>query len=463
MNFRWPFFTMLAITAVAAGVMFRFVGDWDRLASNVSYLGEVAGRQVQRSAADSHYIDSSKLTSLSEQKISDLKNSYIKENKRFVLADLKKMKLWLYDEDGKTAEMMILTKGREGSWWETVSGSYAVIGKERNHFSSIGKVWQPWSVQFYGNFFIHGWPYYEDGTPVASTFSGGCVRLSTEDAKKLYDFVEKGTPVLVLDESDSEILPAKPLLTVKSLELPELSAQGALVADLSNGDIMLNKNGEAAMPIASLTKLMTAVVASELIYLERSITITPYMLSAAIQSFSLRVGEQYIAFDLLYPLLMQSSNGAASAIAGFLGERDFVKNMNIKAESLSMKDTVFDDPSGVSEKNISTPKDLIKLTNYILEKRYFIFDITKGKNYLRFGPLKLGGVKNFNEFAEEENLIGVKNGETKAARQAMLTVWRFRAVDGLERKIAIIVLESEQRQEDTEKILAWLQESFGLK
>ena len=52
-------------------------------------------------------------------------------------------------------------------------------------------------MAFQGNFFIHGWPYEPDGTPVASTYSGGCIRMATDDAKKIYDMSTLGMPVLV--------------------------------------------------------------------------------------------------------------------------------------------------------------------------------------------------------------------------------------------------------------------------
>jgi hypothetical protein len=84
----------------------------------------------------------------------------------FIDVDLAAMTLTLYAEGKEKEKLPVLTKGREGSWWETPTGEYSALLKESNHFSSIGKVWMPWSIQFYGNFFIHGWPYHPDGSPV---------------------------------------------------------------------------------------------------------------------------------------------------------------------------------------------------------------------------------------------------------------------------------------------------------
>jgi D-alanyl-D-alanine carboxypeptidase len=207
---------------------------------------------------------------------------------------------------------------------------------------------------------------------------------------------------------------------------------------------------------------MTGVVASELIYLEHSITLTSGMLSAKIQSFPFKPGENYSAFDLLYPMFMESSNGAASALAAFVGENQFVKAMNAKALSLGMKDSNFVDPAGIGDDNKATARDLATLAQYILDKRNFLFDITKGKNYLQFGPSHFSDIRNFNEFASEESLLGMKNGQTTDARQTMLSVWKLKDQGGTVRNIAIVVLGSDDRKKDTESLLEWAKASFSL-
>ena len=406
------------------------------------------------------FIDASKMTvDKDEERFIRLKEEYIANKVSFIEVDLRKMILRLYESGKVIKEMPVLTKGREGSWWETPTGIYKTLAKTVNHFSSIGNVWMPYSIQFYGNFFIHGWPYYPDGTPVAASYSGGCVRLSTEDAKNVFQFATIGMPILILEEPEVMESPSSVLIKKISSDLnaPVISAKAALVADLDSGLILLDKNSGQALPIASLVKLMTGVVASEIIYLERTTEV------GFSNSLSFLPNKSYTAFDLLYPLLMQSSNEAASFIASFLGEKEFVKKMNEKAESLGMKNTVFADVSGKSSENVSTAKDLAKLAKYILEKRRFLYDISRGKNYLTFGPLNFGNLDNYNEFYNHPNLIGVKNGQTIAAKQTMLTVWNFRlGQNGPNKRIVIIVLGSEDRKTDTEVLLNWLRDNFDL-
>jgi len=393
----------------------------------------------------------------------DDRNALIYEKKSFIEADLEAMKLTIYEQEVAFTTFPILTKGREGSWWETATGRYSAVSKAVNHFSSIGHVWMPWSIQFYGNFFIHGWPYYEGGKPVEKTYTGGCIRLSTEDAERVFRFATRGMPILVFDRVSRPASFSALTARVPMVSAPELSAKAALIADIDTGETILDKYSDTPMPVASLTKLMTAVVASELVYLDRSITIVPRMLNDAIQSFPLAVGASYRAIDLLYPLLLQSSNGAARALSGFLGEAESIRQMNAKATSLGMGATLFVDPAGVGEGNVSTLKDLARLSKYIADKRRFLFDITAGRPMDAFSKSELSGLKNFNEFASTTELIGMKNGETRIAKQVLAGVWEWKTPDGKPRRFFVGVLSSEDRKADTEALLAWLNASFVFK
>ncbi len=390
----------------------------------------------------------------------DKKQEFIEKNQDFVAVNLKDMKLTLYEKGNEKKSYSVLSKGREGSWWETPTGLYNALTKETNHFSSIGDVWMPWSIQFYGNFFIHGWPYYPDGEPVAQSYSGGCIRLSDEDAKPVFEFVEKGMPILVYDTEEKPSLFSKIVPEDSILRPPDISAEAAFVADLDTGEVILNKNIDSVKPVASLVKLMTATVASELIYLERGVTITENMLRDRVQSYPLKAGEYYKAFDLLHPLLQQSSNGAGRAIASMIGEKYFIYQMNEKADSLDMVNTEFLDPSGVEAGNVSTLRDLSKLFKYILEKRKFIFDISRGESYEIFGPNSFDDLEVFNEFHNDSRLIGVKNGQSSTAGQTYASVWGFEK-NNRERHIFIGVLGSDDRGGDVGEVLRWLEDNFG--
>src|SRR3989344_3175819 len=246
-----------------------------------------------------------------------------------------------------------------------------------------------------------------------------------------------------------------------SVLLPAISVSAMLVADVDTGEIILGSREHDSLPIASLTKFMTAVLASEFVDFEKLIVITPSMLMDSVQSFPLEAGANYRMLDLLYPALKESSNGAARALAGFLGEEYFVRQMNERAKMLGMDSTVFVDPVGVGEGNTSSLTDLRVMAKHILDKRKFLFDISRKER----GTLEkniFSDIPNYNEFYDDPAIIGVKNGETRAAGQTFLGVWEMEDSSGAKRNIMISLLGSKDRKSDALVLRGWLKERFGV-
>lgn len=391
-------------------------------------------------------------------------SALIANQKKAVGIDLDSMKLITYENGSPVKEYTVVSKGKPGSSWETPTGVYKVNFKNEKHFSSIGKVFMPYSIQFYGNFFIHGWPYYPDGAPVHKGYSGGCVRLETGDAKEVFDFTEKDTPIFVYDGNGNNFVSADDI-KIDKLNVPEISAESYLVADLRNGSVFLEKNSAEIKPIASLTKLMTAVTASETIFIERTVLINKNILETYGDSGNLRLGEELSLDNLLYPLLMESSNDAAKAITEIIhGEKQFVSLMNYKAYSLGMRDTKFSDSSGINPENISTAEDLYFLAKYLLNKRSFLLKISKtsSKEIISRGGKTRHIFNNFNHFSGNKDFLGGKTGYTKDAGETMLSIFNIKIQDKII-PVAIIVLGSSDREEDTLKILEWIYGAAGRK
>jgi hypothetical protein len=336
-----------------------------------------------------------------------VKNQFITERADFIEADLSKMILRVYKNGEMSYEVPILTKGREGSWWETPAGLYKINTKTKNHFSSIGHVWMPWAMQFQGNFFIHGETYYDDGTPTASQYSGGCIRLKTEYAEKVYDLVSIGTPLLVFEEgfnSDNFVYESKNKF--------EIDSPSYLVADLKNNHIFAQESSALAFEIGNATKLMTALIATEYINLDKYAT-TPKTALIGSENPRLFEGSQYTIYQLLFPLLLENSNEAAETIARNYGRDAFVKQMNAKAKSIGMSHTIFVDPTGVASENVSTAEDLFMLSKYIYNNRSFIFDITsENVNTKIYGFNGFVDLKNLNDFKDNEYFYGGQKGLT---------------------------------------------------
>ena len=145
----------------------------------------------------------------------------------------------------------------------------------------------------------------------------------------------------------------------------ELKSSVALVMDQQTNEILLSKNPDAVLPIASITKLMTALVVAEAkLPLDETLTITQEDVDTEKGSRSrLRVGTQLSREEMLHLALMSSENRAAHALGrhypGGLGA--FVEAMNAKAALLGMTDTHYVEPTGLSSKNQSSAKDLATL------------------------------------------------------------------------------------------------------
>ncbi len=115
----------------------------------------------------------------------------------YIYVDLSNMTLSTFSKGEKIKSFEIVSKGKPGSYYETPAGNYEVVGKFGNKFSSLGEVYMPSAIQFLGNYFIHGIPYYTNGEKVSSAYSGGCIRLNDNDAAEVYAFANKGVKIVV--------------------------------------------------------------------------------------------------------------------------------------------------------------------------------------------------------------------------------------------------------------------------
>ncbi len=383
-----------------------------------------------------------------------VRQNFSNQKASFIDANLSEMKLTVYSEGVLALEIPILAKGKVGSWWETPAGIYQIHSKEKNHFSSFGQVNQPWSIQFQGNFFIHGWPSYEDGTPVSSSYSGGCIRLSTEDAKKVYDLATTGMPVVVYSA------PVAGDRFNYQLKTPPVSATGYLVADVRNGTVLSSKNAAIAAPIASISKLVSALVATEYINLDKTIHI-PDEAIVYTSIPRLKAGSEVRAYDLLFLLLKESSNEAAEALAASRGRAQFIAYMNSKAEAINLSHTVFSDPSG-AKGDYSTPQDLFTLLRYIYDNRRFVLGITSGNiTDSAYGVPEFKSIRNFNIIKNSPaRLLGGKVGQTREASETYAGIFGVK-VGSEEREIAIIVLGSRDAEDDVRKLLNFVHDLYA--
>lgn len=242
-----------------------------------------------------------------------------------------------------------------------------------------------------------------------------------------------------------------------SAPLPETDALAFVVGDVLTGEIILEKNGNTPLPIASITKLMTASVALEKIDQTKLTRVSQKAATTESSRGLLRPNETIEVSDLLYPLLLVSSNDAAEVLAESIGRKQFIQAMNGQAAELGMENTSFDDPSGLSEHNISTAQDLFRLSEYLYNKHSSVFEITKLKEYTQGGRIWT----NANRFAGTTNYEGGKTGYTSKAHRTGVALFSIPFEGYGDRVIGITLLKTNNRVEDYSTLLKFIEENVS--
>jgi D-alanyl-D-alanine carboxypeptidase len=206
-----------------------------------------------------------------------------------------------------------------------------------------------------------------------------------------------------------------------------VSAQAAILMDAGSGRILFEHNSDAQLRIASITKIMTAIIAIELGELSDLVTTSRNAFGVEGSSIYLKLGEKLSLENLLYGLMLRSGNDAAVAIAEHVGGslEGFVFLMNQKAAELGMEHTVFGNPHGLDthEEHYSTARDMAVLTAYAMENEVFAEIVGTTR---KSAPLE-GEV--WDRIWHNKNRIltkypyaeGVKTGYTKRAKRTLVS------------------------------------------
>ena len=251
------------------------------------------------------------------------------------------------------------------------------------------------------------------------------------------------------------------------LKLPpfkeNISAVSWLVGEIDSGKILLKKNENFHFFPASLSKLMTAILVLDNIDLDEVVTISDYAISAEGEEGNLKAGEKITVKNLVEMLLISSSNDAAIALEETLAKKgfDFLSLTEEKLKQLKMADTAIFDSTGLDRRgNFSTASDLFLLTREIYKNYPLIGQITRQAQKEIFSTdFKTSHLlKNTNELVLKiDNLWGGKTGSTPIAKDCLLTIYEFTLPEkGDKIPIAIIVLNSSDRFNDTLKLYQWV-------
>ena len=197
---------------------------------------------------------------------------------------------------------------------------------------------------------------------------------------------------------------------------------------------------------------MSAVVAAETVGFQKQVTLTENDVLAEGNAGNFSPGEIFTVGDLVKAALVVSANDAVDAIAGFYGYDNFIKAMNTKAGEMGLKNTTFEDPSGLSFINQGTANDLKKITNYILTHHPNILDLTAGRKTTidELGRKSKRELLNINNFAGQNDFLGGKTGYTPMAGGNLLSIFSYK-----NHKLLIIVLGAEDRFAETKRLYEW--------
>lgn len=234
----------------------------------------------------------------------------------------------------------------------------------------------------------------------------------------------------------------------------EKELASGIVKDLSTKQLVFAKDINKKVRPASLTKIMTCVLAIESGKMNKVVTITKPMTQISPTIVNVKVGEQFYLKDLVHVALIKSANDAANSIAYYLGNGDkdkFIDMMNAKARQLGMDNTHFSNPCGFDTPNhISTAKDLMRLTEYAIQSRTFN-NIVKLNKYSfkaintnsRYSVITSNKLQRTNK-----EIVGIKTGFTNGAGPCLIARAKKNNKD-----ILLVMLNAGNRWENAKNVI----------
>jgi len=244
--------------------------------------------------------------------------------------------------------------------------------------------------------------------------------------------------------------PEAKLPIIKTEFVPVISARGAIIMDADSKVVLYAKNPNLKSSTASTAKIMTALTALD--YFKPTDILTVKEATDDGSILGLIKNEKMTFENLLYAMLLPSANDAALTISQNYpgGEQTFMQTMNNKAKILKLNSTHYMDPAGLLDQgDYTTPFDMARLASFAVQNSEIKKIVgTKEKVIGDLGFIHVYDLKNLNILLGEDGVNGVKTGYTEEAGQVLVTSKEEKG-----KTIIIIVMKSDDRFTDTEKLL----------
>jgi len=254
-----------------------------------------------------------------------------------------------------------------------------------------------------------------------------------------------------------------PVVTTDALPIPNITADRWIAYDADAGVVLASWNANDRASMASVTKVMTAIIVIENADLNEVVTVPSFATNSRGSVAGLVTGEEWTVGDLLIAMLVRSGNDAALTLGWYVGGESvstFVDMMNAKARSFGMKNTHFANPNGLdNEEHYSTATDLLTL----------IIESQKYPDIQRIGRIKLvsmpagpnGESRTFTNtnklLGAYPGVVGLKTGDTPWADKVLLGV-----TERAGRTIYTVVMHSDDHFSDTRELIDWAYSTYSI-
>ena len=243
-----------------------------------------------------------------------------------------------------------------------------------------------------------------------------------------------------------------PAFTIASDSAPVLSVSSYLIFDTHTGEVLASQNPDAIHPIASVTKLFTAAAILEDFDPESTTTITWGDVAAEGEAGGLKPHQVYTYRELLFPLLLESSNDAALALE-HATKGELTKSLETVAKKYGADHAQFTDASGLSPDNTASARDLMNFSRAVGERYPFVYDISELPQYIG----QYTGWRNNNPVFNTEAYRGGKHGYTPEAGRTLVAQFSEHFTAG-DRTIGYIIFGSDNLATDVATLRSYVQE-----